>query len=58
MFVQRFSKALAVGISLLITSIFTDFSSLRWLSLVTLVFIVIWIFAVRYAGDRFNAISD
>ncbi len=58
MFVQRFAKALAVGISLLITSMFTDFSSLRWLSLITLLFVAVWIIAVRYAGDRFKVISE
>ena len=58
MFVQRFAKALAVGISLLITTIFSDFSSIRWLSLVTIVIIVIWLFAVRYAGQRFNEITS
>ena len=54
MFVQRFAKAIAVGLSLLVTSIFTDFSSIRWLSVLTLIVIVIWIFAVRYAGRRFK----
>jgi hypothetical protein len=58
MFVQRFAKAVAVGSSLLITSIFTDFESLRWLSLVTLVMVAIWVMAVRYAGDRFKVISE
>jgi AAA family ATP:ADP antiporter len=57
MFVQRFAKAIAVGLSLLVTSIFTDFSSLRWLSVFTLIVIVIWIFAVRYAGRRFKEIE-
>ena len=53
MFVQRFAKALAVGVSLAITTIFTAFFSLRWLSLFTLVIVVVWIIAVRYAGRRF-----
>ena len=33
MFVQRFAKALAVGVSLTITLVFADFSTIRWLSL-------------------------
>ena len=50
MFVQRFAKALAVGLSLIITLAFTGFESLRWLSLVTIVILVLWILAVRYVG--------
>ena len=53
MFVQRFAKAVAVGFSLLITTVFTDFSVIRWLSLFTFTIIIIWIFAVRYAGRKF-----
>ncbi len=53
MFVQRFAKALAVGLSLLITTYFTGFASLRWLSLLTLVLLLLWILAVRYVGRVF-----
>jgi len=58
MFVQRFAKALAVGISLIVTSIFIHFNSIRWLSLFTLVIVVVWIFAVRYAGRRFGELTE
>lgn len=54
MFVQRFAKVLAVGVSLTITTIFADFSSVRWLSLFTLAIILLWVVAVRYAGRRFK----
>ena len=47
MFIQRFAKALAVVISLGITTLFTDFNSLRWLSLITIAIVVIWLFAAR-----------
>ncbi|MCP4583605.1 MAG: MFS transporter [candidate division Zixibacteria bacterium] len=57
MFVQRFAKAIAVGVSLAITTIFADFSSIRWLSLFTVAIVVIWLFAVRYAGSKFEEIS-
>jgi AAA family ATP:ADP antiporter len=50
MFVQRAAKALAVGISLGMGWWFHDFSSVRWLSAVTLGLIVIWVAAVRVAG--------
>ncbi|MFT5373477.1 MAG: AAA family ATP:ADP antiporter [Candidatus Latescibacterota bacterium] len=53
MFVQRFAKALAVGLSLLITTYFAGFESLRWLSLLTVLLLVLWIFAVRYVGRVF-----
>lgn len=58
MFVQRFAKALAVGVSLVITTIFTDFSSMRWLSLFTLIIIGVWIVAVRYAGRQFRMLTE
>ncbi len=58
MFVQRFAKAIAVGVSLVITMNFTDFSSIRWLSLVSIVITVIWIIAVRYAGKKFQQMTS
>lgn len=58
MFVQRFAKALAVGVSLLVTSIFVQFNSIRWLSLFTMAIVVVWLFAVRYAGRKFNALTE
>ncbi|MFC2173157.1 NTP/NDP exchange transporter, partial [Acidobacteriota bacterium] len=57
MFVQRFAKALAVGVSLAITTIFTDFSTVRWLSVFILIVVVVWFFAARYAGKKFDEIS-
>ena len=54
MFVQRFAKALAVLISLGITFAVTDISSLRYLGLLTLVLLVIWVVAARYAGQQFT----
>ncbi|MEE9554954.1 MAG: Npt1/Npt2 family nucleotide transporter [candidate division Zixibacteria bacterium] len=58
MFIQRFAKVLAVGVSLFVTSVFTDFSSIRWLSIGTAAIVVVWIFAVRYAGDQFKKKSS
>jgi AAA family ATP:ADP antiporter len=57
MFVQRFAKALAVGVSLFITTIFTEFSAMRWLSLITVAVVIVWIFAARYAGRRFHGMT-
>jgi len=53
MFVQRFAKVLAVVVSLVITSIFVEFSSIRWLSVFTIGIVIVWLFAVRYAGNKF-----
>ena len=53
MFVQRFAKAIAVVISLGITFLFQDFSSMRYLGLLTLVLLVVWVIAARYAGRKF-----
>lgn len=58
MFVQRFAKALAVVVSLVMTAIFKEFSSMRWLSAFTLLVIVIWIVAARYAGRQFRLLTD
>ena len=58
MFVQRFAKVLAVGVSLLVTSLFTDFATVRWLSLFTIAVVVVWALAARYAGRRFHELTD
>ncbi len=57
MFVQRFGKVLAIGVSLAITTIVTDFSSVRWLSIFTVLIVLIWFFAVFYAGNRVKELS-
>lgn len=58
MFVQRFAKVLAIGVSLVTTTYFTAFSTTRWLSLFTLVIVVLWVIAARYAGRRFHQLSE
>ena len=58
MFVQRFAKALAVGISLGITVFFRDFGSMRYLSIATVLVVVGWVFAARYAGRTFRERSE
>ncbi len=57
MFVQRFAKALAVGVSLGITITFHEFSSVRWLSIFVLLIMVVWIHAIRYAGRKFKEMT-
>ncbi|TXS92148.1 hypothetical protein FV139_15645 [Parahaliea maris] len=58
MFVQRFAKAVAVLISLGLTFAFGDFDSLRYLSLITLLLLVLWVAAARYAGRVFRASEE
>ncbi len=57
MFVQRFAKSIAVGLSLILTSFFTEFSTIRWLSLLVAIILVVWIFAARYAGRKFDEMT-
>ncbi|HMJ11082.1 MAG TPA: Npt1/Npt2 family nucleotide transporter, partial [Polyangiaceae bacterium] len=57
MFVQRFAKALAVGVSLLLTTLFASFESIRWLSLFAVALTVLWLLAARYAGRRFHELT-
>jgi len=54
MFIQRFAKALAVGLSLVISFSFKGFESIRWLSLVTVLILMLWIAIARYAGREFR----
>lgn len=57
MFVQRFAKGLAIGLSLAITLFFEDPGTVRWLSIGSLVVLAVWIGAARHAGRRFEMAS-
>jgi len=54
MFVQRFAKALAVGLVLLFTTVVGGVEDVRWLSIIPLVGAAVWFFAARYAGREFD----
>jgi ATP:ADP antiporter, AAA family len=54
MAVQRFAKALAVLMSFGITIVVTDFSTVRWLSLVTVALAALWLLIASYVGSRFD----
>lgn len=58
MFVQRFAKALAIGVGLAASAIFAAFSTIRWLSLFNVAVVVLWIVSVRYAGNRFKEVTE
>ena len=57
MFIQRSAKALAVGLSLVITTFFAGFANVRWLSIATVIILVIWIQAARFAGKEFQKLA-
>ena len=59
MFIQRVAKTVAVLLSLFITTraLFSDFGSVRWLSLMTIALAVVWLLVARYAGRRFHELS-
>ena len=57
MLVQRLAKAVAVFIAIGVTTVFTDFSGVRWLSLITAAILVGWVATVRYAGRRFEELT-
>ncbi len=58
MFVQRFAKALAVGVSLAVSAWFPDFEGIRWLSLFTVAVVGVWLVAARYAGRHFAELEQ
>ena len=57
MFVQRFAKALAVALNLAITTFVAGFSGVRWLSLLTVLILAVWLQVARYAGREFKRLS-
>jgi ATP:ADP antiporter, AAA family len=57
MFVQRFAKALAVGVNLGLAAYFGGFAAIRWLSIFAIVLIAVWMVAASYAGRRFQELT-
>jgi AAA family ATP:ADP antiporter len=53
MFIQRFAKVIAIGMSLVITMVFTEFTTFRWLTLATMGVVSLWLIAARFAGNKF-----
>jgi AAA family ATP:ADP antiporter len=58
MFVQRAAKAVGVVLSLGMGAWFADFASVRWLAIPTLTLIAIWALVARFAGKKFDDLSD
>jgi len=57
MFVQRAAKAIAVGVNLLLAAWFGGFEAVRWLSIVAIALVAVWILAASYAGKRFRQLT-
>src|SRR5262249_34981432 len=57
MFVQRFGKAAAVGVNVVMTFAFTSFNGVRYLSLVVMALAGMWIGAAAYVGKRFHQLG-
>jgi AAA family ATP:ADP antiporter len=56
MFVQRVGKGIGIGIAFLLTAV--SINAVRWLSLVTIAIVVIWIGIAIYAGKRFEQLEE
>lgn len=57
MFVQRFAKVIAVAVNLVVVA-YVSIEHVRWLSLVAIVVIIFWIGIARFAGKKFEEISQ
>lgn len=57
-FVQRFAKVLAIGVSLAVGMAFESFESLRWLSLFVFSMLFVWVVAARHVGRRFRSLEE
>jgi AAA family ATP:ADP antiporter len=57
MFVQRFAKAIAVAVNLGLAAWFGGFGAVRWLSIIAIGLIAVWIVAASYAGKRFRELT-
>ncbi len=57
MFVQRFAKALGVGLSLIVANVFQGPEGIRTLSLFVIPVLGVWGYAARSAGHRFRELE-
>lgn len=57
-FVMRGAKAIGVVLSFVITTLVSDFSAVRWLSLVSLALLVPWLFFTLQAGRGFARLTQ
>jgi len=52
--ITRTAKAIALGACLLLSVLFVQFDSIRYLSLVVAPLCAIWIYLAKYAGNKFK----
>ena len=57
MFVQRFGKALAVIVNIVMTTVFVGYGGVRYLSLVVVALTCVWMIAAGHAGRWFMEIT-
>lgn len=53
-FIVRWAKVLAIGLSLLISMLFTSFQSIRWISLLSVLLITCWLLVIRFVVNEFK----
>lgn len=57
MFVQRFAKVIAVVLNLSVVA-YVSLENVRWLAIVTMFTLVLWISIVRFVGRRFDELAS
>jgi AAA family ATP:ADP antiporter len=58
MFIQRFAKVVAILFTLGVSAYFGGFETVRWMSLVVLGVVVVWIWRARHAGEEFSRLVE
>ncbi|MBA4742572.1 MAG: hypothetical protein H2060_07685 [Azoarcus sp.] len=56
-FLLRSAKALAVALGLALSVIFAGFDNIRWLSLLVLALLTLWVLAVRWLGREYRVLE-
>jgi len=57
MFVQRFAKVIAVVLNLSVVA-YVSIENVRWLAIVSLLVLVLWISIVKFVGRRFDELDS
>lgn len=55
-FIMRFAKVVAIGMSLGISYYFGSYESVRWLSLIVVVLIALWVYLAMFCGNKYTEI--
>ena len=57
-FIVRWAKVLAIGLSLLISMVFTSFESIRWISFASAILIICWLLIIRLVVKRYRQMTS